>query len=159
VRFDALVLLGCRVEAGRLPGPAARRVARAAAAFHDGWSTRVVVSGGRAWAGIVEADAFAAELERAGVPTSALVLERVSRTTLENARLTAPILEKLGAHRVGLVSCDWHQARALWCFRRAEIAAEAVPAPSPSVSTLRRGLRGAKEQGAWLLDRAVTLAW
>jgi uncharacterized SAM-binding protein YcdF (DUF218 family) len=159
VRFDALVLLGCRVEAGRLPGPAARRVARAAAAFHDGWSSRIVVSGGRLCAGIVEADALAVELERAGVPTSALVLERASRTTLENARLTAPILAQLGAHRVGLVSCDWHVARALWCFRRAAVAVEAVPAPSPPVSALRRGLRGAKEQVAWLRDRAVTLAW
>jgi uncharacterized SAM-binding protein YcdF (DUF218 family) len=159
VRFDALVLLGCRVAAERLPGPAARRVARAAAAYHDGSSMRVVVSGGRAWAGLVEADALAAELERAGVPRSALLLERASQSTLENARLTAPLLAELGARRVGLVSCDWHLARALWCFQRAGVVAEPMPAPSPRVPALRRGLRGARERGAWLLDRAVALAW
>jgi uncharacterized SAM-binding protein YcdF (DUF218 family) len=159
VRFDALVLLGCRVSAGSLPGAAARRVARAAAAYHDGLSSHIVVSGGRAWDGLVEADALAAELARAGVPRSALTLERASGTTLENARLTAPLLAELGARSVGLVSCDWHLARALWCFRRAGIVAAPVPAPSPSVPALRRGLRGAKERGAWLLDRAVALAW
>jgi uncharacterized SAM-binding protein YcdF (DUF218 family) len=159
VPFDALVLLGCRVAAERLPGPAARRVARTALAYHDGSSARVVVSGGRAWVGLVEADVLAAELETAGVPRRALLLERASRTTLENARLTAPLLAELGARRVGLVSCDWHLARALWCFRRAGIVAEPVPAPSPRVSAFRRGLRGAREQGAWLLDRAVALEW
>jgi uncharacterized SAM-binding protein YcdF (DUF218 family) len=159
VRFDALVLLGCRVTAEGLPGPAARRVTRAAAAYREGRAERIVVSGGRAWEGVVEADALAAELETAGVPRSALVLERTSRTTLENARLTAPILVQLGARRVGVVSCDWHLARALWCFRRAGITAEPVPAPSPALPPLRRSLRGAKERGAWLLDRAVALAW
>jgi uncharacterized SAM-binding protein YcdF (DUF218 family) len=119
----------------------------------------VVVSGGRVSAGVVEADALATELERAGVPRSALLLERASRTTLDNARLTAPLLAEIGAHRIGLVSCDWHLARALWCFRRAGVSVEAVPAPSPPVSALRRGLRGVKEQGAWLRDRAVSLAW
>jgi uncharacterized SAM-binding protein YcdF (DUF218 family) len=159
VRFDALVLLGCRVAAAGLPGPAARRVARAAAAYRDESAARVVVSGGRAWGGLVEADALAAALELAGVPREAVTLERASRTTLENARFTAPLLAELGARSVGVVSCDWHLARALWCFRRAGIVAEPVPAPSPSLPALRRSLRGAREQGAWLLDRAVTLAW
>lgn len=159
VRFDALVLLGCRVTAGGLSGAAARRAARAAAAYREGLAACVLVSGGRAWDGLVEADALAAELERAGVPRSALLLERASRTTLENARLTAPLLVELAARSVGLVSCDWHLARALWCFRRAGIAAEAVPAPSPPLPPLRRSLRGAKEQGAWLLDRALSLPW
>jgi uncharacterized SAM-binding protein YcdF (DUF218 family) len=159
VRFDALVLLGCRVAAGPLPGPAARRLARAAAAYQDGLSERVVVTGGRVWDGLVEADVLAAELRRAGVPESALALERASLTTLDNARLTAPLLAELGARRVGLVSCDWHLARALWCFQRAGVIAEPMPAPSPPLRPLRRGLRDAKEQGAWLLDRAVTFAW
>jgi uncharacterized SAM-binding protein YcdF (DUF218 family) len=159
VRFDALVVLGCRVAAEELPGPAARRVARAAAAYHDGQSARIVVSGGRAWSGLVEADALAAALEGQGVPRSALTLERASRTTLENARRTAPLLAELGARTAGIVSCDWHLARALWCFRRAGVTAEAVPALSPPVPALRRSLRGMKERGAWLLDRAVALAW
>lgn len=159
MRFDALVLLGCRVTAGSLPGAAARRVARAAAAYADGLSARVVVSGGRAWDGLVEADALGAELEQAGVPASALTLERASRTTLENARLTAPLLVDLGAKSVGLVSCDWHLPRALWCFRRAGVVAEPVPAASPSLPALRRGLRAAREHGAWLFNRAEALAW
>lgn len=159
MRFDALVLLGCRVSAGSLPGAASRRVARAAAAYRDGLSERIVVSGGRAWDGVVEADALAAELESAGVPRAALLLERASRTTRENARLSVQLLRELGARRVGVVSCDWHLARALWCFRRAGIDAEAVPAPSPPLPPLRRSLRGAKERGAWLLDRAVALGW
>jgi uncharacterized SAM-binding protein YcdF (DUF218 family) len=159
VRFDALVLLGCRVAAGKLPGPAARRVARTVAAYEEGLAAHVVVTGGRTWDRLVEADVLGAELERAGVPRSALTLERVSQTTLENARLTAPLLAARRARRVGLVSCDWHLARALWCFRRAGVVAEPLPAPSPPLRPFRRGLRGVREQGAWLLDRAAALTW
>ncbi len=152
--FDALVLLGSRVAAGALPGAAARRVARATDAFFAGLAPRVVVTGGRVWEGRVEADRLADELAANGVPRERLLLERESRTTLDNAVLTARLLAPLGYRRVGLVSCDWHLARALWSFRREGFEAEAVPAPSPPIPGHRLALRALRERGAWVFDWA-----
>jgi uncharacterized SAM-binding protein YcdF (DUF218 family) len=157
--MDALVLLGCRVEPGRLPGPAQRRVERAARAFREGLASRVVVSGGRRWNGLLEAEELGRALEAKGVPKTALLLETESRNTLENARRCRLLLAPLGVQRVGLVSCDFHLPRALWIFRRAGFDAEPLPAPSPPLSPGRRSLRAARERGAWWLGRAVVLGW
>ncbi len=150
--FDALVLLGCRVADGVLPGAAARRVERAAAAYHAGLAPRIIVSGGRAWQGGIEADQLAGALEARGVPRHAMLLERASRTTRENARLSAALLASVGATRVGLVSCDWHLPRALACFRRVGVQAEPVAAPSPPVGAVRRAARSVRERGAAMID-------
>jgi uncharacterized SAM-binding protein YcdF (DUF218 family) len=152
--FDALVLLGCRVAAGALPAAAARRAARAAEAFRSGLAPRVVVTGGRTWEGCVEADRLGRELVTHGVPRERLLLERAARTTRENAALTARLLAPLGCHRIGLVSCDWHLARALWSFRREGFEAQPVPAPSPPLPAHRRVARDLRESGAWLFDWA-----
>jgi uncharacterized SAM-binding protein YcdF (DUF218 family) len=154
VSYEALVLLGCRIAAGTLPPAAARRVACAARAFEAGLAPRVVVSGGRRWDGIVEADRLALELARLGVPASALLCERESWTTRDNAVRTARLLAPLGVRRIGVVSCDWHLARALWSFRREGFEAEGVPALTPPLPLRRRITLFLREQGAWLLDRA-----
>jgi uncharacterized SAM-binding protein YcdF (DUF218 family) len=154
VVYDALVLLGCRVAAGTLPSAAARRVARTAQAFDAGLAPRVVVSGGRAWEGVVEADRLARELVQLGVPDRALLLERGSLTTRDNAVLTARLLAPLGLRHVGVVTCDWHLARALWSFRREGLEADGIGAISPPLARHRRALRSLREHGAWLLDRA-----
>jgi uncharacterized SAM-binding protein YcdF (DUF218 family) len=154
VSFDALVVLGCKVKKDALPAAAARRVACAVRAFEAGLAPRVVVSGGRRWDGVVEAERLASELARYGVPESALLLERESWTTRDNAVRTARLLAPLGVRRVGVVTCDWHLARALWSFRREGLDAHGVPAASPAIPAHRRALRLLREQGAWLLDRA-----
>ena len=153
--FDALVVLGCPVRRGALPPPAARRVARAARAYEEGLATRVVVTGGRVWQGLVEADAFAGELVQGGVPEQALLLERASHTTRENARFTARLVKPLGIRRVGLVTCDWHLPRALFCFRRVGLEPEAVPAPSPEAPLWRWASRLVREGTSFLLDWAL----
>ena len=151
--YDALVLLGCRV-AEALPPAAARRVERAAQAFAANLAPCVVVSGGRRWDGRTEAERLARELMRRGVPESALLLEQASLTTRDNAVFSARLLAPLGLHRIGLVTCDWHLARALWSFRREGFDAEGVAAISPPLPSHRRALRLLRERGAWLLDRA-----
>lgn len=159
MNFDALVLLGCRVELARLPGPAERRVERATRAFHEGLASRVVVSGGRRWRGQLEAEVLGRALEARGVPSSSLLFESESLNTLENARGCARLLLPLGVRRVGLVTCDFHLPRALWTFRRAGFDPEPLAATSPPLSPGRRALRAARERGAWWLGRAVALAW
>jgi uncharacterized SAM-binding protein YcdF (DUF218 family) len=108
---------------------------------------------------LLEAEVLGRALEARGVPASALWLEAESQNTLENARFSARLLVPLGLRRIGLVSCDFHLPRAVWAFRRAGLDPEPLAAPSPPLSAGRRSLRAAREQGAWLLGRAVALGW
>jgi len=157
--FDALVLLGCRTGPGPLPGAAERRTQNAAEAYHAGLGRLLLVSGGRRWGGEVEADVLATALRARGVPDHVLHLERASLTTRDNARYSAALLAKLGARTVGIVTSDWHVPRALACFRRMGVDAEAVPALTPNLRGMGLAWRRARERVSWLIDRAVMLTW
>jgi uncharacterized SAM-binding protein YcdF (DUF218 family) len=151
-RADALVVLGCRVGPEGLSPAAARRVAAAVAAWREGLAPVVVASGGRSWGGVVEADAMGAALVREGLPEDALILERCSFTTRENARYTARILARRGVARVAVVSCEWHLPRALPHFRDLGLEARGVPAPLPpdAGAPRRAWLRVREEVASWL---------
>jgi uncharacterized SAM-binding protein YcdF (DUF218 family) len=142
-----------------LSGAALRRVERAALAYHAGDAPVLVVSGGGVWNGAVEADALGAALVERGVPEGALVLERESRNTRENAVETARLLLPNGKRSVGIVTCDWHLARALYCFRRAGFDAAGIGVISPPISPFRWLVRTARELGAWCYVRAMARAW
>ncbi len=140
---DAIVVLGCRVRIdvdGRLtPGALSRRVDAAALAYAG--RTRpdaiVVASGGRHWDGLVEADVMARELVRRGVPEGAIVRERCSLSTGDNARLTAKALGRRGLETAAVVTCDWHLPRALVLFGRLGVAVCGVAAREPIAPRLR----------------------
>lgn len=159
MQFDALVILGCRVNGTPLSGAALRRVERTASAWSEGLAPKLVASGGRRWNGVVEADALADALVERGVPRDAIVLERESRNTHENAVRTARILLAGGLRSVGVVTCDWHLRRALYCFRRAGFDAVGLGAPSPPLPPSKQLFRTLREQGAWLYVRAVARGW
>lgn len=53
--------------------------------------------------------------------------EEASRTTWENARLSAEMLRPLGVRRVVVVTQAWHMQRSRWSFEQAGF--EVVPAP------------------------------
>ena len=159
MRFDALVVLGCRVSERPLSGAALRRVERAASAYREGLATSIILTGGRRWNGVVEADAFAEALVHLGIPREALVLERESKTTHENAVMTARLLAPENRRSVGIVTCDWHLPRALYCFRRAGLSSVGIEAPSPPISPGRRLFRALRERGAWVYVRAVARGW
>jgi uncharacterized SAM-binding protein YcdF (DUF218 family) len=126
---DAIVVLGCRIEpSGRPAAAASRRAAAAASAFQSGVAPLVVASGGRRWDAHIEARAIRRRVIEAGVPAAAVLEELVSLSTRENAVCSAAILHGLGARRAAVVTCPWHMARALACFRRAGV--EAVPFPT-----------------------------
>jgi uncharacterized SAM-binding protein YcdF (DUF218 family) len=158
--LDALVLLGCRIERDGRPSAAAQRRARAlAAAFHAGRAPLCVVSGGRRWHGVAEAEALMLELARLGVPERAMLPELRSLSTSENARGVRDVLAPLGAKRVGVVTCDWHVPRAVACFQSAGFVAEPIPAPSPRAPLSRRAKRAVRERVSYWLDRVTTFGW
>lgn len=155
VPFDALIVLGCRVDGGELRHAARRRVERAAAAYEELGAELVVASGGKAWDGYRECEVFARGLIERGVPASRVVEERESLTTRGNALGTARLLRDRARARLGIVTCDWHMPRALALFERAGLIASPVPALSPNRSLGAVALRSARERGALVLDVLV----
>lgn len=153
---DAVVVLGCRVrvdQLGRLRQEAlARRIDAAALAYAERGQARTVViaSGGRHWNGLVEADVMARELLSRGVPEHAIVRERCSLTTCDNARFTVAAMARRGITHAAVVTCDWHLPRAVALFRRAGVSAEGVAARQHDAPWTRR---------VWWRCRERALAW
>jgi uncharacterized SAM-binding protein YcdF (DUF218 family) len=135
---------------------AERRAARAAEAFHAGLSSHILACGGKAWSGVREADALCAFLAKSGVPESALEREVWSRTTRQNAHYAAKLLLPRGLARIGVVTCDWHMARALCCFEGAGFDPTPVPAPSPPVHGWPALVRVVRERLSFAVDRTLT---
>jgi uncharacterized SAM-binding protein YcdF (DUF218 family) len=155
--LDAIVVLGCRLgERGKLLGCARRRVERAAEVMLEGQAPFVIASGGKAWFGITEADAFAAHLIELGVSPTSLIRERRSRNTVENAHHSASLAQKRGFGRLGIVTCDWHMRRALRAFEGRGFELEPLPAPTPQHSLRERFVRKALENVRMVTDRIAT---
>jgi uncharacterized SAM-binding protein YcdF (DUF218 family) len=127
-------VLGCRADSAAL----ARRVKAGSEAYRARGADLAVACGGRAWNGLVEADAMARALALAGVPEAAIVRERCSFDTRDNARFTAALLARRGLRRVLLVTCAWHLPRAERLFRRAGLEVEGVGVAPPSSSPRQR---------------------
>ena len=100
VKADAMVLLGGGEE----------RPTRAAELFQQGAATKIVVSG------LGDCQSHEQYLEKHGVPVTAILLEGDSRTTQENAIRSIPLLRKMGAHQVIIVTSWYHSRRALHSF-------------------------------------------
>lgn len=134
---DALVVLGCKLRldaAGRLRrGVLRQRVEAGARAYanHCGARTVVVASGGRRWGGLVEADVIAEELSIRGIPERAIVRERRSRTTRQNALFVTAMLCSYRLEVTVVVTSDWHLPRALALFGRAGLVAQGIGAGDP----------------------------
>ena len=101
VKADVMVVLGGEVD----------RAARAAELFKSGEAPQVLVSGTGDWAINRK---FLLQHE---VPSNRILTEDKSSTTRDNARFSVPILRKMGAKRVIIVTSWYHSRRALACFR------------------------------------------
>lgn len=120
-RLDAIVVLGSPLGRGdTLTDVLAERVRAAAALYAAGGAPRVIATGGiTRGAARAEADVIADALRAAGVPASALVVERDALTTADNARLTAALVPPRA--RVWLVTQPFHGRRAARLFRAANL--------------------------------------
>ncbi|OHE67784.1 MAG: hypothetical protein A2Z99_07750 [Treponema sp. GWB1_62_6] len=66
-----------------------------------------------------EAPLAAELLKLMGVPREAILLEAESRNTHENATLSKPLLDSIGASRIVLVTSAWHMRRSAGIFGKA----------------------------------------
>ena len=156
---ETIVVLGCRVcwdpASGRLVGALARRVEGGAAVARR-LDVPVVTSGGRAWGGVLEADAMADELARCGVDAARVLRERRSRSTRENAQHVAELLLRGDPgvrRRIVVVTCDWHLPRATALFQARGFEVAGAPVPSGHAGLGTRAWRWGREHVAGALDR------
>ena len=110
---DAIVVLGCGILPDGSPsGHLVRRVERGVALWRQGLAPVVVMTGGGEPS---EAEAAVRHASRLGLPASVTILEDRSRTTEENARYCAELVE---AQRVLVVTDSYHVLRSGWIFGR-----------------------------------------
>ncbi len=132
-RPEVIVVLG----AGRVPGALEyegegmrdRTLARVryAARLHRETGLPVMTVGGKPDGGsISEATLMKSALEyEFGVPVR--LVENESATTLDGARLCAPLLRDAGYHRILLVTDYWHMRRAKASFKQVGLGVVAAP--------------------------------
>ncbi|MCG8317183.1 MAG: YdcF family protein [Pseudomonadales bacterium] len=97
----------------------------------------ILVTGGSVYEeAISEAELMAQALAELGREN--VMLERLSKTTWENAKFTADILKREGIDTVILVTQAWHMRRSVYCFE--EFGFKVVPAPTMFRSNLTAGL-------------------
>ncbi len=127
--FDVIVVLGAAVGAGGGPSAALRRrVAEGVRRLEAGAAPALLLSGGKGGGkggGVpAEAEVMRDLALAAGVAEQRLVLETVSRSTLENARCSARIMRAHGWHRALVVTDAVHLPRTLLAFRALGIEAK-----------------------------------
>lgn len=157
---DAIVVLG----GGLLPPipprtapevtDAGDRVLEAARLWRAGRAPRVLACGGSLDGMPPEAADLAELLRFLGVAGEAILEDRSSRTTRENALEARRLLEPLGVRRILLVTSALHMPRAAGLFRAQGF--EVVPAPTDWL-TVRENPRSGVGRALWLLPTAESL--
>jgi uncharacterized SAM-binding protein YcdF (DUF218 family) len=106
----------------------ADRLLYAVELYRAGKAPVVLASGGGAPGDRPEAELMEGILHIMGVPPRDILRESASRTTYDNARYSAILLQGKGLRRVLLVTSAFHMRRALGVFRQTGL--DVVPAPT-----------------------------
>lgn len=139
------VVLGAAVLPGERASPTLDRRARHAAQLClEGAVGAIIASGGIGKHPPSEAEMIRRICVDMGVPAATLHLEDRSATTAENLAFARPILSRLGATAVVIVTDRYHAPRALLAARRLGISTTAScpnPTGTPPLRILRQYLR------------------
>ena len=147
VTGDRLVVLG----AGRHPhaaeygvdAPTGRGLERLRYAAYLVRETNkpLILTGGVVYDGETESEAqLSARVLAQDYNIGVVQLEEHSRNTCENALNTRAILAVDGVETVTVITHAWHMPRAMWCFERAGIPAQAAPTARVSTYGNERGV-------------------
>ncbi|MFO1208195.1 MAG: YdcF family protein [Amaricoccus sp.] len=157
-----IVLGGAMTSDNTLGGQTRARVEAAVALFNAGAAPRVLFTGGGAAEGQVPAGEQMRALAVAlGMPAAVTAVETDSRSTLQNALLSRPVLGPLADGPVMLVSDGFHLARAWASFRWAGYRQIRLAAATPfGDEPLPEQLRWiGREALAWWFNPARVIAF
>ncbi len=130
-RFDALIVLGSPADAEGNPTPVQlSRVTEAVREYERGVATHLILTGGTARGGYVEAEVMARTAEAQGVPASSIVVEPQALDTIQNACYSVRIMKAHGWRSAEVISNSSHQPRAGLIFSRQPIDWRIHAAPS-----------------------------
>ncbi len=101
-------------------GETSQRTNEAVKLYTEGYAPMLLFSGAAAdRSGPSNAAVMRQDALRQGVPASAIMIEPNSDTTAQNAADTLPIISRLNAHTIILVTSPYHQRRASMEFHQA----------------------------------------
>jgi uncharacterized SAM-binding protein YcdF (DUF218 family) len=99
-------------------GQGDERVAQGAELYHAKRAPRVLLSGGMGQMDLSTTELMRRQAVRHKIPEAALLFERDSTSTAEQARYLRPILERRGDRRAIIVTSSYHTRRTRYLFRR-----------------------------------------
>lgn len=130
-RADCIFVPGMAVYGERKPGLGLQaRLERALDLWHDKRAPLIVVSGGDK-GDFNESEVMVEWLREHGVPNEAIIIESRSRSTRENAMLSAPLMQARGIRSALIVSQWFHLPRVRIALRDAGIDTVNVPCQGP----------------------------
>lgn len=148
-RADAIVVLGSGRErndpswGSDIPTGVALERMRYAARLSKASGLPILTTGGLHYGEPPSEAAIMADSLRDDFGVSVRWQEGQSRTTWENATMTAAMLQPLGIKRVVVVTQAWHMPRSVWSFEKAGFSV--VPAPVGFLSS-----DNARPFGGWI---------
>jgi uncharacterized SAM-binding protein YcdF (DUF218 family) len=116
------------------------RVVEGVRLYRTGWAKRLLMSGGPlAWR-LTAAEWMKKQAVASGVPPAAVLIQDRSRSTLEDARFSLPLIKERGWRRVILVTSPYHTRRAKKIFEKSwrDEGIELIVVPAASQFEPRR---------------------
>jgi uncharacterized SAM-binding protein YcdF (DUF218 family) len=116
-RSDVAVVLGSKVNRDGTPSPRLQaRLGRALELYKNGWTPRILVSGGTGVEGVPEGTAMKRWLVSQGVPETAILVDDQGIDTRATARNTAALMRAHNLHSAIVVSQYFHISRTKLAF-------------------------------------------
>jgi vancomycin permeability regulator SanA len=116
-RSDVAVVLGSKVNPDGTPSPRlAARLGRALDLYENGWTPRILVSGGTGVEGVPEGTAMKRWLVERGVPATAVIVDDHGVDTRATARNAAALMRAHDLHSAIVVSQYFHIPRTKLAF-------------------------------------------
>lgn len=132
-RFDAIVVLGTPADSDGNPTPTQlARVTEGVREYERGVAPRLIMTGGAAHNGFVEARVMARTAHAQGIPESAIFIEPQARDTIQNACYTTRLMKAHGWSSAEVVSSASHLPRAGYIFNALPLQWRTHAAPSLS---------------------------
>ena len=148
-KVDCIVVMGADVmPGGRASLALYDRTRTGCALYRDGWSDRIIFSGGPTKTGVSEPEAMAVVAEEFGIPSSVIIHDKRGVSTFDTALSVRQIMRDRGWHTALVVSHDYHLSRTWLAFRRAGINVWTVPAQRTRF-TLNDAYTICREMAAW----------